>query len=382
MNAPTPTSKLNTQIYEEACEWLVHFRAGDADDDVDARRRLDEWLRRSPEHVRAYLEVSAVWEDVASHDPDRKIDADGHIARALSERNVYPLESGGNITPAPSVSAAPSAMPARSVIPAKAGAQSKSYRSLLSVAAAVATLSVGALIAWTQLRAPTYETSIGEQRSIALDDGSRIELNARSRIRVQFTEEQRSVELLEGQALFRVAKDSSRPFVVSSDKTRVRAVGTQFDVNRRKAGTVVTVLEGRVGVESGGAQPSPASSNASTGASAPGAIRKATEVFLDAGQQLTVTPTAVAPPKRANIAAATAWTQRQLVFDSAPLSEVAEEFNRYNKRPIVIEDHALESFGVIGVFSSADPSSLLSFLRDQPEIVVVEGDSRISITRR
>src|SRR5688572_13952800 len=92
MNSPNLKLKLNAQIYEEACEWLVHFRAGDADDDVQSRQRLDEWLRRSPEHVRAYLEVSSIWEDVASHDAERKIDADTHVARALMERNVYPLE--------------------------------------------------------------------------------------------------------------------------------------------------------------------------------------------------------------------------------------------------------------------------------------------------
>jgi len=91
---------------------------------------------------------------------------------------------------------------------------------------------------------------VGEQRSIALADGSIIDLNARSRIRVRLSKDERDVELLQGQALFHVAKDNSRPFVVRSDTTVVRAVGTEFDVYRKKNGTVITVLEGRVVVES------------------------------------------------------------------------------------------------------------------------------------
>lgn len=347
MNPSNPKTKLNIQIYEEACEWLVHFRAGDADDDVAARARLDEWLRRSPDHVRAYLEVSTIWEDTASHDAERKIDAAAHIARALSERNVYPLDA--------EIAHAKAGITSRRSTPAR--------RFALAVAAS-ALFAVALASTWVISQRNVYATDIGEQRSFRLDDGSSVELNARSRLRVKFTAGQRSVELLEGQALFRVAKDASRPFVVSTHDTIVRAVGTQFDVNRRKADTTITVLEGRVGVSAGSA------------------LEKSAEVFLDAGQQLVATPETLAQPRTADISAATAWTSRRLVFDSAPLRDVAEEFNRYNERPIVIADAELESFGVIGVFSSADPTALLAFLRAQPEMSVAETDSSIVISRK
>ena len=65
---------------------------------------------------------------------------------------------------------------------------------------------------------------------------------------MRITDQERLVELLQGQALFNVAKDSARPFFAMSDDARVRAVGTQFDINRRRTGTTVTVLEGRVAV--------------------------------------------------------------------------------------------------------------------------------------
>jgi transmembrane sensor len=363
----TPLSKLNTQIYEEACDWLVHFRAGDADDDVDARRRLDEWLRRSPEHVRAYLEVSTIWEEMASHDGQRKIDAEAHIAHALSESNIYPLGSDGR----PSE---PQGDPQRS---------STFLRSPFTLAA-VLVLVVAATSTWFMSQRNVYSTQIGEQRSLILDDGSTVELNARSRLRLRFTDNERLIELLEGQALFRVAKDPSRPFVVTSGDARVRAVGTQFDVNRRKSNTTVTVIEGKVAVTPASAPPSsePTASASHTGrAQIPPAIHDHV-TYLSAGEQLTLAPKLAAAPRQANLAAATAWTQHRLVFDSVPLSEVAEEFNRYNKRPIVIRDAALKSFGVIGVFSSADPSSLLAFLRRQPEMEVTEGDEEIVISRK
>lgn len=244
-------------------------------------------------------------------------------------------------------------------------------------AAAVAALAVVGAASWNYLHSPTYATAVGEQRSITLDDGSSVELNARSRLRVRFTEDRRLVDLLEGQALFRVTKDPTRPFVVVSDKMRVRAVGTQFDVNRRQSTTTVTVIEGRVGVD-----PSAAGARMFAPVSAARDRNYGAEVFLDAGQQLTVTPKAASVPRRVNIATATAWTQRQLIFDSAPLAEVAEEFNRYNKRPIVIHDRTLDAFGVIGVFSSADSAALVKFLRAQPEIEVTETGSEVAITRR
>jgi transmembrane sensor len=106
------------------------------------------------------------------------------------------------------------------------------------------------------------------------------------------------------------------------------------------------------------------------------------EVFLDAGEQVMVTPKHVTAQKHANVAAATAWTQRNLVFDSAPLTDVAEEFNRYNARQLVIDTPQLADFHVSGVFSSVDPALLLKFLRTQPELVLQETDREIRISKK
>ena len=91
---------------------------------------------------------------------------------------------------------------------------------------------------------------------------------------------------------------------------------------------------------------------------------------------------AVTPSAIADVAAATAWTQRRLIFEATPLSAVVEEFNRYNTRRLVIAAPRLSSFHVSGVFSSTDPTLLVQFLRMQAEIAVRESDHEIDIDER
>jgi transmembrane sensor len=201
-----------------------------------------------------------------------------------------------------------------------------------------------------------------------------VELNSRSRIRVRYTDDERRIDLIEGQALFQVAKNKHRPFIVDVDNTQVRAVGTQFDVYRKPSGTVVTVVEGRVAVLS-----------ATPDVIAPAAkaldVTGEPAIFLAAGEQLTLRQKAVTRPQAVNTTTTTAWTQRQLIFENASLHEVAEEFNRYSARPIVIEGRDFDTFHISGTYSSTSSESLLRFLRIQPGIKVIETDREIRIAR-
>ncbi len=392
---------MNTQIYGEASDWIVKNREGELE--LSEKKRLDAWLRESPQHLRAYLEMSGIWEDVASIDPSVNATADELIARARAEENIVPLESP------PPLRTRGSSETSRRKGTTPALRRVGLYYGL---AASVLLTLAGT---WLYGQRNTYSTGVGEQRSIVLKDGSTVEMNSRSRLRVRFSDAERDIDLIEGQALFQVAKNPLRPFVVGADGTYVRAVGTQFDVYRKTSGTVVTVLEGKVEVsgephprslashaQNGDADVPSSSKNqhASTlplqvtgedrgqrsgkgedlaqGLSANGAI------VLAAGEQVTVTPAATftASPRQANVAAATAWTQRSLVFDSSPLTEVAEEFNRYNTRPLVIQDPDLADIHVSGVFSSVDPALLLKFLRTQPELVIEETDREIRISKK
>jgi transmembrane sensor len=102
--------------------------------------------------------------------------------------------------------------------------------------------------------------------------------------------------------------------------------------------------------------------------------------LVSAGEQLTVTSRAMRLSDHADTNAATAWTQRRIVFDSATLSEVAEEFNRYNSRRLVIVTPELYRFHISGVFST-DPQSLIRFLHERRDLRVIETRSEIRIVK-
>jgi len=403
--------KSNRQIVDEASEWFVEFRVGDVDQ--QARERFDEWVRRSPEHIRAYIEIARTYVEMPNPHGTKPLDVEALIAYARTGENIVPFDQVGS---APSREPRALAEPNHREQQARRATHTRpSRRSWLAIAASVLIVTVGTGAWWQSVHYPLYSTDTGERRSITLADGSTVDLNARSKLRVEFSKNERRVELLDGQALFQVAKDKNRPFIVASGEATVRAVGTQFDVYRKDSGTTVTVLEGRVAVysttnaqsnagsaepPSTAAQPTTRSPHASAQSqaqlhatphsdSAPstpaGLIDPSGSgaIFLSAGEQVTVTPAQTLPePARADIAATTAWMQRRLIFDGSKLSEVVQEFNRYNKRQLVIENAQLSDFHVSGVYSSSEPSSLIRFLRDQPGVKITEDDNEIRISAR
>lgn len=351
----------NSQILEEASTWFVELSEGQLTDKV--REQFSDWLRASPEHVRTYLQISALWEDApflgkGAEDVEALIArtrAAGNVVRVGMDRQPLCVRSRRLVTP---------------------------LRSAL--AASLVLVAVGVTF-WLQQRG-VYETDIGEQRSLTLADGSTIELNAQSRVRVHFTAAERSIDLLEGQVLFHATHDTARPFIVHSGAASVRAVGTQFDVDRHSGETIVTVVEGRVAVlHDSLLQPASASAFDSwaPSISAPDFAltgpREARGLLLSAGEQVTLTAQATSRPTRTDVDAAIAWTQRKLVFASSPLTQVADEYNRHHKKRIVIRDRQLAGFLVSGVFAANNSTALVAFLRAQPNLTVHETDTEIEI---
>jgi transmembrane sensor len=332
-------ARFNTQIYDEACEWFIECRADDLSE--ASRAEFDRWLRQSPEHLGAYLEIAAIWNEGPALEPSNKWDLQTLLSQAA--------EDSGNIVTLNSVPR----------YPAEEEHERRSWprrwsTSVIAACVATAIVVVGAAI-WLMLpRAPIYLTAIGEQRSLTLEDGSTIELNSLSKIQVRYSRHERTVDLLEGEVLCNVARDVARPFVVRSGATQARAVGTQFDVYKKPGGTVVTVVAGRVALQG---------------------------ITLAEGEQAVVTPQGLRKTEHPNVASATAWTQRQIVFDSASLAEVAEEFNRYNRRELVIDGAALGGLHISGVFSSTDSASLIRFLRQRPGLRISETPTEIHIEK-
>jgi transmembrane sensor len=291
------------------------------------RRAFADWLRKSPAHVAEYLMLTGIRAQLR--------DCDIPEARSISNVESFPILS-----------------PLRGA-GRGAGVLSRSRIAFFSLAASTL-IAISVWLAWPESHV-LYTTAIGEQRSVLLPDGSIAELNTRSSLNVKYDAAAREVTLSEGEALFRVAKDSQRPFRVRSGSAVIQAIGTRFNVRHDRERTVVTVLEGRVAVN---------------------------DAELIAGQRVAIGTASVARSPRiekANTAAVIAWQSRRLVFDAAPLTEVVAEFNRYNEQEILIKDPDAARRRITGVFNANDPASLVSFLRSEAVAVNAGEDGALLI---
>ncbi|MFT4255000.1 MAG: FecR family protein [Caulobacter sp.] len=196
----------------------------------------------------------------------------------------------------------------------------------LAAAGLIAAVSLGAF-------GQTYATGVGERRAITLADGSTIELNTDSKVRVRLSKDRRDLSLDKGQALFIVAHDARRPFVVTAGDTAVRAVGTRFEVYRRAKAVQVTLAEGRVEVRKAGTTAPP--------------------LTLAAGERVEVGGK-TSKPTRIDVAAATGWTDGRLTFKDARLADAVAEINRYSKTRIVLGPGVSPDQRFNGVFDAGD----------------------------
>jgi transmembrane sensor len=185
-------------------------------------------------------------------------------------------------------------------------------------------------------------------RRIALADGSSVVLNTHSEVIVELTPKRRDIRLVQGEALFEVAHDKSRPFVVQAHDTAVRAVGTAFAVRLEGTQVDVTVTEGVVEV----AELKLAVVSRSMPAAPVGGVRRVAAheraIIAPAG------PPVVQPMAPAEAQRRLAWKDGMVSFEGEPLRMAVAEFNRHNRRQIVIDDPSLASVPVVGVFRATD----------------------------
>jgi len=220
------------------------------------------------------------------------------------------------------------------------------------IAAPPARLGIPAVASGTAESAPQrYSTQVGERREVLLKDGSRITLNTASVIEVRYTAARRDVHLLDGQALFHVAKEIHRPFVVSAGDRIITAVGTTFDVKLgRNGGVDVMLVEGRVDVDAvrpvGWARLVPAL----------GRER------LVAGRHLQVSPGGDVSVAVRDGERATAWDRGLLIFRGERIADAVAEINRYAQVPLLVEDARILDLEVSGVFPTAGSEDFVAAL--------------------
>jgi transmembrane sensor len=175
--------------------------------------------------------------------------------------------------------------------------------------------------------APSERTAIGEQRLTTLPDGSVVNLNVDSRIDYRVGKSRRDIRLDDGEALFFVHRDASRPFTVRAGGFEVRALGTAFNMRRRDGGLQIAVLEGSVSVQT------------LTGPRSGSELAR-----LTAGQKISLVESGSAglerPPElqSAPVQAMAEWRLRTVTYEDTPIREIVEDLNRFFQRPLKVSD--------------------------------------------
>lgn len=294
----------NKRARNEAAEWMARLNARSVASDT-----LDDFYdwRRDPGNAAAYSEVEQLWGEYERIGSDRDIAA--AVREALARpRSASRLRNAGDLL---------ARRPAAGAL------------ALLLVLGLV----FAGVFAWP--RGTIYESGVGEQRLVQLDDGSRLRLDTATRLRVRLSRTERRIDLIEGDAFFDVAHDAPRPFSVYIGPASVTALGTRFDVRAHGGRTVVTLIRGRLNLASASGDDSD-------------------NVMLAAGERSELSATGWSSPERADIQAATSWTEGRLLFRNTPLVEAIEQVNRYAKHTIVLEDQGRFDEHVNGSFVTGD----------------------------
>lgn len=311
------------EALDEASAWIVRLQDGGSAEEAMA---FDAWLEAAEANRQAYDKALAVWVSYGALAP--RVLAG---VRALEHRKARQLAT--------------------------------LWRSPLAMGsmAAAAVAAVAVMIA-PQLRpanVQTYATGVGERTAVELADGTHIDLNAATKLTVAYSGHDRQVTLLDGEAIFDVAHDADRPFVITAGDRTVRVLGTRFDVRRRRGDIAVTVARGLVEVRPAGQ---------ATGAG----------YHLRPGQRLdhreggqSVQLSTVAPEE------VFSWRDDRLVFRNQPLGEVIAELNLQFRRPIRLQDPSLAATRISGVLVLDDEDAVVRRLALLAPITSISSDDGV-----
>lgn len=234
------------------------------------------------------------------------------------------------------------------------------------IAAVAMAASVAILIGlWAALFAGpdlvVLQTEKGQRQQYTLVDGSSLHLNTETKLTVSLDDGMRTVSLIRGEALFNVAHDPERPFIVSLGRQQVRVVGTVFGARRDEGKLAVTVSEGIVEV-------------APTGA----LNRAEATARLTAGQQFYQASADEAPEIRAvDPQIILAWSDGRLIYDDATLADIVADLNRYFYTPIEIAEESLADMRFSGILVLDTEDAVLRRLEEFLPVSAVRGDGKI-----
>lgn len=318
-------SRATDLVREQAIAWLVRLRSGPTD--RECAEFLD-WYSADARHANTYDALLDSWDETG-----------------LAAQNPI-----GERSPA-------ATLQRRTRVAAAAAA--------VLVLLVAGTLAMNGFVHRDTTTRAMLASRVGEIRTIALEDGSRVTLDTDSIVSVRYDRGQRRLELQRGRARFAVAHGAERPFIVAAGSSEVVAHGTVFDVDRRPDRIVVALLEGSVEVRR----------NAPSTGSGPTMLAPGQQVTIG-GSAAPARPTMIRPPEAR-------WPSGMLSFQDAPLAEVVASANRYSSTQIIIADPAAGQHRFTGTFKPGEPSRLAETIgsmfrlrvdRDRPGTLVLASD--------
>jgi transmembrane sensor len=319
----------------EASVWIVRLHGPHRTPELEAGFR--QWLAASVDNAAEFERVTSVWESAP------------HASTAGLPRVTYWSEPKLNL-------------------------------SWAIAASVIVAITAGAWIASQLWLNPDYVTGIGEQRTVPLDDGSRIVLNSDSEVKIEFTSDTRRVRLVHGEAFFDVAHNAARPFIVLAGDQQVTAIGTAFEVRYDLGQVDVTLVEGKVNVMRTESDPQDASRELSSSKTGSLAKMMASGYLMVPGERLHIarnTPVKVDEPR---IDAVTAWRRGEVMLDDTPLSDAVAEMNRYNKRALVIDEPRIAGLRVSGIYHTGDSEGFAQTVANLYGLHVSEAEHQIHLS--
>jgi transmembrane sensor len=333
----------NTEIEAAAAAWFAKREAEGWT--PEQQSELAAWLEQSTAHRIAFLRVCEAWKRFGELDSLTTDRAPGAIPdRGTWVWSPLPLEA------------------LRTVAVAPRAWFHRIGRSATAAMTLVVLAAVGLASWYVARQGSSYRTEVGQVRSIPLEDGSHVTLDTGSRIQVAVTANERRIDLIHGDAYFEVAKDPMRPFVVSVNRARVVAVGTQFYVERDDDGLIVLVTAGKIRLE--------------RTAESPQEVAAGSQARVDASELR------ISHPTDMELEEMLGWRNGYLLFRDTSLVEAVAKFNRYTHKKMLIEDPSIAGIRIGGHFRLDDVQGFLWLLKSGFPINVDERGDRIVLTKR
>lgn len=263
------------------------------------------------------------------------------------------------------------------------GLRRSTMRWIISLGAAAAIALFGISLSLTENKeqdAPhssqTFEYAEGD--FYELEDGSTIDLNEGANVICKYSKERREFWIKSGEAYFTVAKDPNRPFDVHAGETKLRAIGTEFNVKYNKSAIEVLVTEGVVSLSVSSSEPN--TSNLDTHQSLKKLVRNQKAVVHQNSELQSAF--VIEEIEEAKVSEILLWKPVTLKFDSTPLSEVVEAFNRHNDKKLVIADSRIEALQIVATFRSNKLEGFINLLQATSNVVAEHKGDQVLLSSK